>query len=139
MIIIASLSTAKKSCNNFPCSFILPIVVPKIMLNITKPNTLEPSFCFPLKFHSSIGAENSFQEIMRILENPSYHLLMKYFLVEWFRFCTEILKKQFSIISLSCSVNSQKPTWNIVAWIILSANIFLKFCIFRKKLKFHSK
>lgn len=57
MVIIASLRVLKKSCNNCPRCCIRPIVVPKTILNITRPKTLDPSRSDDLKAHCSRGTK----------------------------------------------------------------------------------
>ena len=52
IIIMASLSAEKKSCNGFPFSCILPIVAPNTILNITIPKTFVVCENSDLNFHS---------------------------------------------------------------------------------------
>lgn len=52
MIIMASLNAPKNACRGRPRSFILPMVVPSTMLNITMPNTFVVCVNWDVIFHS---------------------------------------------------------------------------------------
>lgn len=59
MIIIASLSADRKSCNGLPRACIFPIVVPRTTLNMTIPSTFVEADKSELMAHVSNGGSGA--------------------------------------------------------------------------------